>query len=390
MALATTLSPIAKAASKKTASSASTHAAPRKHPCHCDMSPYQGGPKHGSWANTALPGDKSTITNARRVKNPFTGGAYFAIDAETPMLSGNGDGAVRGWVLGTIEAAVKAKKGKKAKKAKSFRHQVQIDWGQQKKMPPPNLGGKPSGSTKPILYYYAFSVVINKTPHPLPKAESADDDTTPPVDPLPLAKPKYPAKGQPIHGVGASGWIPASCLVFKSAAKEKKLKPLLECAGECMARFDKQTKRKRFFHPRPAHATHRICSTSEAVAKKLSHRYYTKVHQGNASHYVSRSPDKVSPKGYVNVCYNLPDLTENKINVGGVSCDTVKVGTPFYLIAKVKTVVVHLINFKNQDKFRQRFVFGAIVYTESTSPQKTQYRYGWVDRRSIRAIPKTP
>jgi hypothetical protein len=367
MALATTLgSPIATRASTSTRTRAPVaHAATSAHPCHCDMSPYTGAPRHGGWVNTALPGPKGTITNARRVRNPLTGGGYFSIAPETPMLDGNGDSAVRGWVLGSTKAVGTRKK--------SLRHQIQIDWGQQKKMPPPNLGGAAPPSTKPVLYYYAFSVVVQRTPSPAP--------------PGGLPKPTYPARGKPIHGIGASGWIPASCLVGKTPAKKKALKALMACTGECMDRFDKQPKRKRLFHPRPHNPTHLIAATSKAISSKLEHRYYTRVHQGNASHYLSRSADKVSPEGYVNVCYNLPDLTENKINVGGVSCDTVRVGTPFYQISKVRQVDVKLCNFKNEYKYRQRFVFGAIAYVESASPLEVAYRYGWVAKRSLRKVP---
>lgn len=387
MAVATTLAPIATAASKKKKkSTASAHAATHKPPCHCNMSPYAGASKHGGWVNTALPGEKSTITNARRLRNPLTGGGgYFSIDPATPMLNGNGDGAVRGWVLGSTKEVRKASKGKKAKK-KSLRHQVQIDWGQQKKMPPPNLGGKPSGSTKPVLYYYAFAVVMHRVSFPLPEAKGPAPDKKPLGYPEALPKPEYPAKGKAIHGSAASGWIPASCVVFKTQAKKKKLKTLLECTGECMERFDKQPKRKRLFHPRPHHPTHLIASTKESIANKLKHRYYTKVHQGNAAHYLSRTEDNVSPEGYVNVCYNLPDLTENGINVGGVSCDTVKVGTPFYQISKVRQVDVKLCNSKNQYKYKQRFVFGAVEYVERATPHKVAYKYGWVAKRSLRKV----
>ena len=73
--------------------------------------------------------------------------------------------------------------------------------------------------------------------------------------------------------------------------------------------------------------------------------------------------------------------------MGGVSCDTIVVGTPFYRIVKAGYVDVKLCNWKNEYKYKQRFVYGAVPYTESTTPHKTSYRYGWIAKRSIRAIP---
>ncbi len=366
MALATTLgSPIATAASKRAAPTA--HAAASAYPCHCNMHPAHGTPGHGGWLNTALPGDKSTITNERRVRS-LTGGAFFAVDKLTPMLSGNGNGAVRGWVLGSTK-----EKGTGANARKvSYRHKVQIDWGQQKYMPPPTLGGAAPTSGKRVLYYYAFSIVLQRTPSPVPAAG--------------LPKPKYPPMGEALHGVGASGWIPASCLVLKGPSK-KKLAALMKCSGHCMSRFDKLPRRKRFASARPPQPTHTIVATPKSISELFEHRYYTRVHQGNGAHYLSRSADKVSPEGYVNLCYNLPDLTVNKVNVGGVSCDTIAVGTPFYRINKAGFVDVKLCNFRNQFKYKQRFVYGAVPYIESTTPPKIQYRYGWIAKRSIRSAP---
>jgi len=366
MALATTLgSPIATAASKKKVPTA--HAAASAYPCHCDMQPAHGAAKHGGWLNTALLGDKSTITNARRVRN-LTGGALFAVDTLTPMLAGNGTGAVRGWALGTVKTKGIGASAKRV----SYRHKIQIDWGQQKYMPPPTLGGSAPTSGKRVLYYYAFSVTLQRTPSPVPAKG--------------LPKSKYPPKGQPIHGVGASGWIPASCLVRKGASK-KKLEALMKCSGECMSRFDKLPRRARFTRARPPHPTHTIVATPKAISALFEHRYYTHVYQGNGAHYLSRSADKVSPQGYVNLCYNLPDLNENHINVGGVSCDTIAVGTPFYRVNKAGQVDVKLCNFKNEYKYKQRFVYGAVPYIESTTPPKIAYRFGWIAKRSIRVVP---
>lgn len=365
MALATTLgSPIATAATKKKRAPVA-HAAASAYPCHCDMAPYHGAPKHGGWLNTALPGDKKTITNARRVRS-LSGGNLFLIDKKTPMLGGNGTGEVRGWVVGTV----RAKEGTETRI--SYRHKVQINWGQQKYMPPPNLGGPVPPSGKRVLYYYAFSVTLQRTPHPAPATG--------------LPPPEYPPAGERLGGVGASGWIPASCLVLKGANK-KKLAALMKCCGTCMSRLDKLPRRRRFTRSLPSKPTHTIVATKKEISEKFEHRYYTRVHQGNGAHYLSRSEDRVSPAGYVNLCYNLPDLTEGSTNVGGVSCDTLTVGTFFHRIVKAGFVDVKLCNFRNEYKYKQRFVYGAVPYIESTKPLKIKYRYGWIAKRSIRALP---
>ncbi len=56
-------------------------------------------------------------------------------------------------------------------------------------------------------------------------------------------------------------------------------------------------------------------------------------------------------------------------------------------IAKAGFVDVKLCNWKNEFKYRQRFVYGAVPSIESTTPLKIKYRFGWIAKRSIRKVP---
>ncbi len=301
--------------------------------------------------NTALPGGKATIHNKRRIKHAGKNGWFFPIRVVTPLLDGTGSGQVRGWVLGM------------SRRGKSYPYKVQINWGQRKKMPPPEGVKLPhvGPSVHQILYYYAFSLAMRGA------AKNPDGSLKPP-----------PGKVTKVAGRAASGWIPAACIMNRS-----KHSPLLDCAGKCMDRFDRTKKRSRLQKLVPASPGHHLKAASPADVARLKKRYYTRVHQGNAAHYTNRTPDIVSPIGYINMCYNLPDLKDRDgVNAGGVSCDTFPVGTPFYVIKKVKRAPATMCDVRDRFIYKQWFYYGAVRYRTRSSPPAFAFRFGWIAREA--------
>jgi hypothetical protein len=302
---------------------------------------------------------------------------FFPIGDNTPLLDGTGSGFVRGWVVGSTRG--------------QNLYKVQVNWGQCKQMPPPkNVKSPPHPGSRAyskdkILYFYAFNVTMKRA-KALPPAPAAPPPTALPPGAPPPTPPELraPSRLTKVSGRAASGWIPAVCI--KNPNDRKFLRKL----GYCVERFDRSGLRERIRNPAMMGAKHYFTCTLPATLGKLEQRFYTDRKEGRATHYRNRTPDFVSPCGYVNLCYNLPDLggRVSRRNVGGVSCDTFPVGTPFRKIRKPKrvktrlTVDVQLFDKSNKPIRKQRFIYGAVPYIEQ--PGVIKYRFGWVDIKALK------
>jgi hypothetical protein len=372
--------------------SAQAASAKKPHPdktgkCRCPMKPtYVAPDRDGGLLNTSVPGDETGLKDPRRVQNPLTGDIYFDISKKTPLLSGDGTGKIRGWVIGS-----------KGNDRGPNNYKVRINWGQQKYMPSPDYGPhKPSKGS--VLYHYVFDVkVLYKTDQGRQLPSTMLPGTSVPITPVPSIPVPHDMNLKD-RGM-SSGWIPDTALRPKKGKKRRLINARLNSTCSCIHRFDaKRSKRK----PKKKHHSktpdqlpnvkHTIVSTSPNLINPYNIGGYTRDGKGNQSHYLSRCPDYLDPSGYVNLCYNLPTYKKGERTLGGLSCDTflADVNTLFYELISVKPVSIALIDITSKTGkktgTKQKFVYGAVPYANGKSHKKPAYRYGWIDFLSLKAL----
>ncbi|HVF50980.1 MAG TPA: hypothetical protein VNA19_12880 [Pyrinomonadaceae bacterium] len=151
--------------------------------------------------------------------------------------------------------------------------------------------------------------------------------------------------------------------------------------------------------PKNSRATYQACPVGEDPANKRSTDkirnlkvvpcYNPKVDQTNMAveDYLPRTPDEHSPAGYVNIVSALPGM-------GGVSTNTVPVGTTFYRLhpkinPKPVKIRVYGVGHGAPADDSMNWVYGFVIVPNGESPPRNR-RYGWIAKNSLTCQSSTP
>lgn len=355
------------------------------------------------WINQPIPAPQAALHKDNRRVGTGEAIRMFAISYDTPLLDGTGSGKIRGLVVSSSPNE-NWKKGQ-------IPNVVKLNWGMLKWMPEPTDGQilsdprKNSDDTKTIKW--SRPIWLNWNP-------SWSSTFGKPREGKSLSGEVFPMQTLYVFafqamiwpnrsGEPASGWIPIASLLSRfdpqsfaqHAAK-------LVCMLYCMKKFDdqfdttqKDTNPGKFRDSRYPRLMCRLAGASDEQLEKAKKFKFTQRGSGDATHYLARLTDDVSPKGYVNLCFNLPDLRSNvstrdarpgkPVNIGGMACDVFPIGKGVKVYrSKIKKEV------KNKDgKKSMVFYYCAVRYRAWRDPGNPlnsngfSYRFGWIAKAAL-------
>jgi len=340
----------------------------------CREDPPHAAPAQGGWLNAEFPDPPGKTVGGNRMRNPSgkPGNSLFAVKKNTPILDGMGN--FRGYVgFSRVELPG-------GRSSKPYMRSIKINWGQFKRMPRFDVARLDPDKDDPAR------------PAPGPVQRAACDPEAPGEEyvyawNVSARIPKAIRSASIGQQANISGWVPLSHVIGARAkpTDKKRLRQIraaLDCARHCMQRhYDARAK----LDPIDGGLHEMVRRSKKQLEKTYGEGFRTlrvaRAGEGNKAvrDYLPRTSSPRAKDRYVNMCWCLPGN-------GGVSTDTVPVGTRFHAVRKKKAWVPLYARKKPHAVVsrRLRWVFGYILHPVGDG--KRARRYGWVATPALRKI----